>query len=73
MKKLKKLFKYVFRYGCYLKTFEEYYEFVICSDVHNFPLVEKKTYGGKTSKRVFIIKRSIQNTSTGILYPKTQV
>ena len=42
-KKLKNIFKYAFRYGCYLKTFEEYYEFVICSDVHNFPAIEKKS------------------------------
>lgn len=40
--KLNTIFKFVKTYGCYLKTFEEYYEFVICSDAVNFEIVEPK-------------------------------
>ena len=47
--KLKSVFNYVYRYGCYLKTFEEFYEFVICSDVHDFPEIKK---GGSVASNI---------------------
>lgn len=34
--KLSSVFKYTKLYGCYLKTFEEYYQYVICSDKDDF-------------------------------------
>ena len=40
--KLKKLFKYTYTYGCFLKTFEEFYEYVICSDKCDFPDIRPK-------------------------------
>lgn len=48
--RLSKIFKYTNSFGCYLKTFEEYYEYVICSDKINFRTHEMNVTTSKWKK-----------------------
>lgn len=59
--RLSKIFKYTNSFGCYLKTFEEYYEFVLCSDKIDFSsqkLKDSKKAKWKNIKTTFYNKNN---------------